>query len=528
VIALIWMELRSIARSWPTLVLAGFLLLLEGINFDRSPAWDGQDYQFWLTSTLLNLSFWAGMVATMLAQRDARLGTLELILPSTLGRGRFIAAQFGAVLASSAVLGLLLAVVVYWKNPPENLLNFSGWKLVDLLLLNLNLAAVGLWVGRLFKNPLALILTVILWFAAATMQIAPLHTLTWNIQTSCSRILGCPDLPYIWHALFYLATASLFLLLANWASGRHPFNTSSLHRKAAATLTCLAFLGIIWATPILARAAQDYPAPSWKKVTVWPKVGQDQTSFWDTAEYRSKLYCMGNSPRVCLLRGQEKLAKRILNALLELRKLQPNAKLLDVIAFPGVGFSNEERVFFSPTALYISEHKLWAARLETITSQVTDKSGKKTVRKEKINKDFILIHSILDQVLLQKPAIIYTKSPDGGNSYQPPTLDAPMINRLYLEVMALKVDPLWTEQEMGLKSLEGESSYNNYIYEGTEAALLVVKDLRTLASQYSDSSVLKTLQDHSNSLEEMLKSNPQIQPQTITQKVKQWLEGESK
>ena len=95
---MIGLELRSIARSWPAWVLAGFLVLIEALPGNRVEVFDAGDYLYWLRETLSQAAFWVGVVAVMLAQRDRHIGMNELLIPSTLSSLRYVLSQFLALL----------------------------------------------------------------------------------------------------------------------------------------------------------------------------------------------------------------------------------------------------------------------------------------------------------------------------------------------------------------------------------------------------------------------------------------------
>lgn len=447
---MIGLELRSIARSWPAWVLAGFLVLIEALPGNRVEVFDAGDYLYWLRDTLSQAAFWVGVVAVMLAQRDRHIGMDELLIPSTLSSLRYVLSQFSALLLAACVVAALLALTVFLRDPPSTWAGFQVVRLLGPLEMLLLVTAVGLLVGHAFRSPLAIALPVLAWLGLSFFSQTFTHTFTPMMAFGCSRILGCPDLPYAQNFLFYLAISVGLIWLVLKFSDKQ-LNASSLQRQGATAITLLALALAASTVPGLAQAAKTYPRPNWQQATAWPKPDLEHPESFDTPEYRAKLECAAGLPTVCFLPGQKLLAQRTQAALQRLERLKPGWHAANVIAYPDVNVFSLKPMIKFPETVYVSERKLWEARVLTQITITTDFPVKST-RHVVVPTQFNLMHEILDLELHGRSRTEPKRQADGSMMmrYSSPS-DARSMTELYLEWLALREDPAWNPNNNGLE-----------------------------------------------------------------------------
>jgi hypothetical protein len=499
-------ELRCIARSIPAGCLAALLLLLEALPANRMEVWDGLSFLFWLQTAWGQAGFWGGIVAVMLAQRDTLLGATEYLVPSSLSRVRYLGGQMLAMMLSLLVFCAAITVVVFLRDPPENLTNFHWWLLLDELLLAFFIAAFGLLVGHRFRSPLALVLPVVAWFSLTWIGNANLepYTVLPILDVTCSRILGCPNMPYLLHHGLWLGLLGLLLLATFFITRPTPWNQSLWQSQLLSVgLIASSFL-IVGSLPILAQVSLSIPKRIWNSPKTWLKL--EQKTF-DTPFYRQKLACVGATPTVCLLQGQEQLATRVYDSLLRLKALQPQILLRDVIAYPDLVGIDDYKTFETPTTLYISETSLKNARTTKVYNQTTNaKTGQ--VIKQHITQlqDLILIHAILDHILFGKrrqktiqitaeniktfPVEMQKILEIGSNlTTNNKAFPAELSISLYLEWLALRDDAAWTEQQAGIN----DSTNTSFVYMGIFDGIQDAKQLWKLGQKNGHAQVVKRI-----------------------------------
>ncbi len=509
-------ELRCIARSIPAWCLAGLLLLLEALPANRASVWDGLSFLFWLQTAWGQAGFWGGVIAVMLAQRDTLLGATEYLVPSSLSRVRYLGGQMLAMMVGILVFCAAITVVVFLRDPPENLTNFHWWLLLDELILAFFIAAFGLLVGHRFRSPLALVLPVVAWFSLTWISNANLepYTVLPILDVTCSRILGCPNMPYALHHGLWLGLLVLLLLATFFVTRPTPWNQSVGQAQLLIALLFTSSFLIVGSLPILAQVTSSVPKRIWNSPKTWIKL--EQKTF-DTPLYRQKLACVGAIPKVCLLLGQAALATRVYDALLRLKAIQPKIQLRDVIAYPDLVGIDDYKTFETPTTLYVSETSLKDARATQVYSETTNvKTGQVIKQHVTQLQDLILIHAVLDHTLFGKPrqkTIQVTAENlktfpanmrqhlNIGASFMTTNKSFPteLAISLYLEWLALRDDAAWTEQQAGIN----DSTDTSFVYMGIFDGIQDAKQLWNLGQKISHARVVKCILE--------LQKNPAIQ-----------------